>query len=96
MTVAESSSQATRAEGHHVVAPTDGVFYAASGPGSPPFAPKGARLTAGQTIGLIEVMKTFNPIAYGGRALPDSAEVVEVLVADGEEVRAGQTLLVVR
>ena len=79
-----------------VVAPTDGVFYTAAGPGSPPFAPKGARLSSGQTIGLIEVMKTFNPILYGGGALPESAEVVEVLVGDGEEVRAGQPLLVVR
>ena len=94
--VATSVSGASQTEGHHVVAPTDGVFYSASGPGSPPFAPKGARLAAGQTIGLIEVMKTFNPIPYGGGALPESAEVVEVLVGDGEEVRAGQTLLVVR
>ena len=41
-------------------------------------------------------MKTFNPIVYGGGSLPDTAEVVEVLAADGEEVRAGQVLLVVR
>jgi hypothetical protein len=41
----------------------------AASPGGPPFAPKGAQLHAGQTIGLIEVMKTFNPIAYGGGAL---------------------------
>ena len=78
------------------MAPTDGVFYTAAGPGSPPFAPKGTRLSSGQTIGLIEVMKTFNPILYGGGALPESSEVVEVLVGDGEEVRAGQPLLVVR
>ena len=81
---------------HRVVAPTDGVFYRAAGPGSPAFAPEGARLASGQTVGLIEVMKTFNPILYGGGALPESAEVVEVLAGDGEEVRAGQPLLVVR
>ncbi|HJQ99948.1 MAG TPA: biotin/lipoyl-containing protein [Candidatus Polarisedimenticolaceae bacterium] len=81
---------------HRVTAPTDGVFYAAGSPGAPPLAPKGARLHAGQSIGLIEVMKTFNPILYGGGSLPESAEVVEVLAADGEEVRAGQALLVVR
>ena len=56
----------------------------------------GAKLAAGQTVGLIEVMKTFNPILYGGGTLPDPAEVVEVLAGDGEEVRAGQTLVVVR
>jgi acetyl-CoA carboxylase biotin carboxyl carrier protein len=85
------------AEGtYRVTAPTDGVFYAAGSPGAAPLAPKGARLHAGQSIGLIEVMKTFNPILYGGGSLPESAEVVEVLAADGEEVRAGQALLVVR
>jgi len=81
---------------HRVVAPTDGVFYPAAAPGAAPFAPKGARLVLGQTIGLIEVMKTFNPIVYGGGTLPESAEVVEVLAGEGEEVRAGQGLLVVR
>jgi acetyl-CoA carboxylase biotin carboxyl carrier protein len=93
---APRSESASSAGTHRVVAPTDGVFYPAASPGGPPFAPKGARVHAGQTIGLIEVMKTFNPIAYGGGALPETAEVVEVLAADGEEVRAGQALLVVR
>jgi biotin carboxyl carrier protein len=41
-------------------------------------------------------MKTFPPILYGGASLPESAEVVEVLAADGEEVRAGQGLFVLR
>jgi biotin carboxyl carrier protein len=50
----------------------------------------------GQAVGLIEVMKTFNPIAYGGLGLPDEAEIVEVLAADGQEVRAGQALFVVK
>ena len=91
-----AASSATAAGTHRVLAPTDGVFYRGSGPGSPPFAPVGGRLAAGQTLGLIEVMKTFNPILYGGGVLPDPAEVVEVLVGDGEEVRAGQPLLVVK
>jgi len=85
------------AEGlHRILAPTDGVFYAAAAPGSPRLAPIGARLQVGQTVGLIEVMKTFHPILYGGASLPESAEVVEVLAADGEEVRAGQGLFVLR
>jgi biotin carboxyl carrier protein len=61
-----------------------------------PYVGAGDRVTRGQPIGLIEVMKTFNPIAYGGAGLPDEAEVVEVVAADGQEVRAGQALVVVR
>jgi hypothetical protein len=41
-------------------------------------------------------MKTFNPIAYGGAGFPDEAEIVAVLVADAEEVRAGQALVTVK
>jgi len=41
-------------------------------------------------------MKTFNPIAYGGPGLPDEAEVVEVLVTDGQEVVRGQPLVRLR
>lgn len=79
----------------HLVAPTDGVVYLAPSPGAAPFVAEGARVRAGQTVGLIEVMKTFNPIAYGGDGLPDEAVVVGVLAADGEEVRAGSPLLAV-
>jgi len=77
-------------------APSAGVFYGSSAPGSPPFVAVGARVGTGQTIGLLEVMKTFNPIAYGGPGLPDEAEVVEVLVTDGQEVVRGQPLVRLR
>ena len=93
--VAASASPAAGGA-RHVTAPTDGVFYGAPSPGARPFVVPGARVTAGQTIGLIEVMKTFNPIAYEGAGLPDDGEVVAVLVADGQEVRAGQPLVEVR
>jgi len=79
-----------------VVAPTDGVFYRSPAADARPYVAAGDRVTAGQPVGLIEVMKTFNPIAYGGAGLPEEAEVVEVLVADGVEVRAGQPLVVVK
>lgn len=79
-----------------VIAPTDGVFYRSGALGAPPFVSLGDKLVSGRTIGLIEVMKTFNPIAYGGAGLPDEAEVVEILAGDGAEVRAGQPLVVVK
>lgn len=82
--------------GLQIVAPTDGVFYRASAIGARPYVVVGDRVTRGQTVGLIEVMKTFNPIAYDGVDLPGDAEVVEVLVSDETEVGAGQPLVVVK
>ena len=79
-----------------VTAPTDGVFYRSPEPGAPPFVATGARVVEGQAIGLVEVMKTFNQIVYGGPGWPPSAEVVEIRCADGAEITAGQVLLLVR
>jgi biotin carboxyl carrier protein len=76
-----------------VSSPTDGVFYRAPALDAKPYVSAGDRVTTGQPVGLIEVMKTFNPIAYGGAGLPDEAEVVEIVAADGQEVRAGQALV---
>ncbi len=79
-----------------VGSPTDGVFYRAPALDARPYVGVGDRIKAGQPLGLIEVMKTFNPIAYGGAGLPDEAEVVEVVAVDGQEVRAGQALVIVK
>ena len=79
-----------------VCAPTDGVFYRRPAPDAPPFVEVGSRVQAGQSIGLVEVMKTFNQIVYGGPGLPDEAEVIEVRCDDGAEVSAGQVLVVTR
>ena len=79
-----------------IVAPTDGVFYRAPAIDARPYVIAGDRVVWGQPIGLIEVMKTFNPIAYGDASLPDEAEIVEVLVADGAEIRVGQPLVIVK
>ena len=78
-------------------APTDGVFYRSPSAGREAVRRRRRpRQVTGRPIGLIEVMKTFNPITYGGPGFPDEAEVVEILAADGQEVRAGQALVVVK
>jgi acetyl-CoA carboxylase biotin carboxyl carrier protein len=79
-----------------VVSPTDGVFYRGPSPGAPPFAEAGKEIRSGDPVGLVEVMKTFNQILYGGPGFPERATVVEVRCGDAEEVRAGQVLVVVR
>lgn len=91
-----SPEAALTAGTHAVIAPTDGVFYRRPSPGAKAFIEVGSRLWPGQPIGLVEVMKTFNQILYGGPGLPDEAEVVEVRCGDAEEIRAGQILVLVR
>ncbi len=90
------TSQGLPAGHHAVVAPTDGVFYRAPRPGAPPFVTPGDTIRDGQPVGLVEVMKTFGPVLYGGPGLPGEAEVIEVRAEDGAEIRAGQVLVVVR
>jgi acetyl-CoA carboxylase biotin carboxyl carrier protein len=70
-----------------ISAPMVGKFYAAPSPSDPPFVAAGARVVAGATVGLIEVMKVFASIKT------ESAGVIErILVSNGEMVEFGQTL----
>jgi acetyl-CoA carboxylase biotin carboxyl carrier protein len=90
---APGAADARRAEGLVFRAPTSGRFYGRSAPDKPPFVAPGSQLAHGATIGLLEVMKTFHRLTYGGPGLPETASVVEVLVADGDDVNAGDPLL---
>ena len=74
-------------------APTSGRFYGRAAPDKPPFVTEGTELATGTTICLLEVMKTFHRVTYGGPGLPDRARVRRVLVADGADVNAGDPLL---
>jgi acetyl-CoA carboxylase biotin carboxyl carrier protein len=81
---------------HAVLSPADGVFYRRARPTDPPYVETGARVRPGQTLALIEAMKCFSAITYGGGALPEEAEVLEIRAEDAAEVRHGQVLFVVR
>ena len=71
-----------------VCAPMAGTLYQQASPGAPAFAPEGAVVNAQVTVGLVEVMKSLNPVrsAVKGR-------VERWLVADGEPVSSGQVLI---
>lgn len=73
--------------------PLSGRYYARSGPDKPPFVEPGSEIATGQTIALLEVMKTFNRLTYGGTGLPARARVVAVLVNDEDDVDAGTPIL---
>lgn len=71
-----------------VLSPLTGIYYSAENPQSPPLVTIGGTIEVGQTIGLVEAMKTFN------RVESDRAGVVRsIAVADGAEVQMGQPLL---
>ena len=75
-------------------APHSGRFWHRSAPGDPPFVEVGSVIEAGQTIGLIEVMKTFTHLAYEpGDALPARARVIALPADDGAEVDEGDALI---
>jgi len=79
-----------------VTSPTRGMFYRRPSPDAPPYVEPGQVVEEGTTLGLVEVMKCFSAIAYGGDELPVRAEVVEVRPEDGAEVRVDQVLFVLR
>ncbi len=73
-----------------VVSPMVGVVYLAPEPGTPSFVKVGDGVQEGQTVLLIEAMKTFNPI----RA-PRSGKVTRILVSDGQPVEYGEPLVII-
>ena len=77
-----------------IVAPSEGVFYRRPGPDTPAYVEQGSQVSTGSVLGLVEVMKSFNQITYGGPGLPEQAVVREVRAEEGAEVRAGQVLIV--
>jgi acetyl-CoA carboxylase biotin carboxyl carrier protein len=86
----------TNAELLRVVSPSEGVFYRRPSPDSPPYVAEGEEIDLGHVVGLVEVMKCFNQIRYGGPGMPERCTVVKVLVDDGTEVGFGQALLMVK
>ena len=80
-------------DGHHagaVTSPMVGVVYLSPDPNSPRFADVGTTVHEGQTLLLIEAMKTFNPILA-----PRGGKVTRILVADGQPVEFGEPLVVI-
>jgi biotin carboxyl carrier protein len=75
-----------------IKAPTEGIFYRRPSPAAQAFVDVGSRVGTGSVLGLVEVMKCFNQITYGGPDLPEEGIVSRVLVEDSSDVRFGQAL----
>ncbi len=74
-------------------APSSGRFYSRSAPDKPAFVKVGDVIEEGAPVALLEVMKTFHRIGYGGAGLPHRARVVAVLAEDGVDLEVGDPIL---
>ncbi|QDW66405.1 acetyl-CoA carboxylase biotin carboxyl carrier protein [Luteimonas granuli] len=80
----------TLPDGHVVRSPMVGTFYASPAPDKPPFVTVGQTVAAGDTLGIIEAMKMFNPIEA------DVAGTVLAIVGEnGQPVEFDQPLFVI-
>jgi len=73
-----------------VPSPMVGTVYLAAEPGKPAFISVGKAVKAGDTLFIVEAMKTMNPITA-----PHGGTVKEILVSDKDPVEFGQTLCVI-
>jgi acetyl-CoA carboxylase biotin carboxyl carrier protein len=73
-----------------ILSPMVGVAYLTPEPNAPAFVTVGARVEVGQTLLLIEAMKTFNPITA-----TKGGTVTRILVESGDTVDPGQPLIIV-
>ena len=78
----------SEATGNNVKAQIPGTFYRKPGPESEPYVSEGGKVSAGDVVGLIEVMKSFHEV----KAEQDGT-VARFLIEDGDAVAPGQDLL---
>jgi acetyl-CoA carboxylase biotin carboxyl carrier protein len=83
------NSEATHHPGA-VTSPMVGTIYMSPAPGEPPFVRPGEAVVEGQTILMVEAMKTFNEIAA-----PCSGTLSRIVVADGQPVEFGEVLALI-
>lgn len=74
-----------------IKAPMTGTFYTASSPGAAPFVSVGSVVRKGQTVCIIEAMKTFNEIEADA-----DGTIAEVLVPSGQPIELGQPLFLLK
>ena len=73
-----------------VPSPMVGTAYWSPEPGAKPFIEVGTRVTAGQTLLIIEAMKTMNQIPS-----PRDGTVTQILIEDGQPVEFGEPLVII-
>lgn len=77
-------------DGHIMRSPMVGTFYASPNPDSPSFVKVGQTVKAGETMGIIEAMKMFNPIEADV-----SGTVRAILVTSGQPIEFDEPMFVI-
>lgn len=73
-----------------VTSPMVGTAYVSPEPGARPFVEVGSRVQAGETLLIIEAMKTMNQIPA-----PRAGTVIQILIEDGQPVEFGEPLMII-
>jgi acetyl-CoA carboxylase biotin carboxyl carrier protein len=73
-----------------VASPMVGTAYLAAEPGARPFVEVGSKVLAGQTLLIIEAMKTMNQIPA-----PRAGTVIQILIEDGRPVEFGEPMMII-
>jgi acetyl-CoA carboxylase biotin carboxyl carrier protein len=73
-----------------VLSPMVGTAYGAPEPGAKPFVDIGSKVKAGETLMIIEAMKTMNQIPA-----PRAGTVIQILFEDGQQVEFGEPLVII-
>jgi acetyl-CoA carboxylase biotin carboxyl carrier protein len=73
-----------------VTSPMVGTAYMGAAPGARPFVDIGSRVRVGDTLLIVEAMKTMNQIPA-----PHAGTVIQILIEDGHPVEFGQPLMVI-
>ena len=74
-----------------ITSPMVGTFYKSSAPGNPPFVAEGQSVASGETLCIIEAMKLMNEVKAH-----KSCTIVKILVEDGELVKKGDKLFIIK
>jgi len=73
-----------------VISPMVGTAYAAAEPGAKPLIDVGSKVKAGDTLLIVEAMKTMNQIPA-----PRAGTVIQILFEDGQPVEFGEPLVII-
>jgi acetyl-CoA carboxylase biotin carboxyl carrier protein len=89
---AAPAAKTTDVSGHPglVASPMVGTAYVAPSPGEPPFVKVGDMVTEGQTLAIIEAMKTMNQIPA-----PRAGRVTQIIIRDGQPVEFGEPMMII-